>query len=89
MIPLPPEVSVAALKNLDPDSTTILNRVYRGSVLIPTIPNEPLLRNSENPAISGFSNARALARIGSMVSLGGTVDGTEFLSPQTLAQVTR
>ncbi|OKL63618.1 hypothetical protein UA08_01010 [Talaromyces atroroseus] len=51
------------------DPTSILGRVLQGSLVYPTIPNKPVFRKSENGAMAGFSNARALARIGSLVSL--------------------
>ncbi|KAJ6098823.1 hypothetical protein N7467_000358 [Penicillium canescens] len=43
----------------------------------------PGFRKAELGAANGFGNARALARIGSMVSLKGTVDGKQYLSPKT------
>lgn len=47
----------------------------------------PEFRSSEIGATNGFANARSLARIASMVSLGGTVDGKQYLSPQTMEQI--
>lgn len=41
-------------------------------------------RSAEIGAINGFANARALARIGSVLALGGTVDGKRFLSSETV-----
>ncbi|KAJ5401638.1 uncharacterized protein N7487_007534 [Penicillium crustosum] len=38
-------------------------------------------------ASNGFSNARALARIGSIVSLQGTVDGKQYLGLKTIDQM--
>ncbi|KAJ5797276.1 beta-lactamase [Penicillium pulvis] len=61
------------------DPTSILGRVLQGSLVYPIIPNKPVFRKSENGAMGGFSNARALARIGSLVSLDGTVDGKQYL----------
>ncbi|KAJ5538929.1 beta-lactamase [Penicillium frequentans] len=69
------------------DPTSILGRVLQGSLVYPTIPNKPVFRKSENGAMGGFSNARALARIGSLVSLDGTVDGKQYLTPQTLDEM--
>ncbi|GAD97584.1 hypothetical protein PVAR5_6262 [Paecilomyces variotii No. 5] len=80
IIPFPPE----SMDKLDLDPTSILARALVGSIMIPDIPNEPGFRQAENGAIGGFSNARALARIGSIVSLDGSVDGREYLAPQTL-----
>lgn len=50
----------------------------------PTVPNGDAFRKNGIGGIGGFSNARALARIGSMVSLNGTVDGKQYLSPKTI-----
>ncbi|KAL1857967.1 hypothetical protein Plec18170_003191 [Paecilomyces lecythidis] len=80
IIPFPPE----SMDKLDLDPTSILARVLVGSVMIPDIPNDPGFRQAENGAIGGFSNARALARIGSIISLDGSVDGKQYLTPQTL-----
>lgn len=38
------------------------------------------------PTVNGLTNARALARIGSVVASGGTVDGRTYLSPATIAE---
>ncbi|KAJ5325676.1 uncharacterized protein N7506_008778 [Penicillium brevicompactum] len=47
----------------------------------------PEFRAAEIGATNGFANARSLARIASIVSLGGTVDGKQHLSPQTIEQI--
>jgi CubicO group peptidase (beta-lactamase class C family) len=44
----------------------------------------PGFRGAEIGASNGFSNARALARIGSLISLNGTVDGKQYLSPEVI-----
>lgn len=44
----------------------------------------PEFRKCELGAGNGFSNARAVARILSMVSLGGKLDGKQWLSPSTI-----
>lgn len=72
------------MAKLDLDPTSILARALVGSVMIPGIPYDPGFRKAENGAMGGFSNARALARIGSMVSLDGSVDGKQYLAPETL-----
>ncbi len=38
------------------------------------------------PTVNGATNARALARIGSVIAAGGTVDGRTYLSPTTIAE---
>ncbi|PYI04013.1 beta-lactamase/transpeptidase-like protein [Aspergillus sclerotiicarbonarius CBS 121057] len=60
---------------------------FRSYVSIP-MPAEscmtPAFRQAKLGAANGFTNARALARIGSVVSLGGTVDGRQYLSSKTV-----
>lgn len=38
------------------------------------------------PAVNALTNARALARIGSVMAAGGTVDERHYLSPETIAE---
>ncbi|KAJ5287336.1 beta-lactamase [Penicillium angulare] len=71
------------------DPTSILGRVMRSSLVYPTLPNTAVLRNSQNGAMGGFSNARAMARIASIVSLDGTVDRRQYLSLQTVDEMMR
>lgn len=68
-------------------ATSIAAKTYAGTPMLPSIagaPNEPAFRERQLGGIGGFSNARALARIGSMVSLNGAVDGKQYLSPSTI-----
>jgi CubicO group peptidase (beta-lactamase class C family) len=44
----------------------------------------PLLLDAELPAMNGVFTARALARLYTMLAAGGSIDGTRFLSPQTV-----
>ena len=44
-------------------------------------------RRSEIPAAAGHGNARSVALVQSVVSAGGTVDGTEFVSPEVLERI--
>jgi CubicO group peptidase (beta-lactamase class C family) len=44
-------------------------------------------RGCEIGGANGFGNARSLARIGSVVSLKGTVEGREYLSPRTVREM--
>lgn len=86
LIPFSLDILTTAMSGLDPDPASIMNRALAGSLLDPVIPNEPIFRKSQDSggATGGFSNARALARIGSIVSLGGTVDGKQYLTSQTI-----
>ncbi|KAG2412409.1 hypothetical protein HFD88_009966 [Aspergillus terreus] len=79
IIPFPPE----AMGKLDLDPASILARAMMGSVMIPDIPKTPVLgRQRMGPSVD--SNARVLARIGSMVSLDGSIDGKQYLAPGAL-----
>lgn len=51
--------------------------------------NTPAWRQAETGAANGHGNARSVARIGSVISRGGTVDGVRLLSPETIGQVFR
>ncbi|KAJ5667379.1 beta-lactamase [Penicillium longicatenatum] len=86
IIPFPLE-EVIPLTAFDPSS--FLGRVLRGSLVYPTMPNESVFRKSQNGAMGGYSNARALARIGSLVSLDGIVDGKQYLSSQFIDEMMR
>lgn len=77
----PPPLSMSSL-GLDPSSIAV--RTFTGIPANPESANEPGFRRTEIGAGNGFSNARALARIGSIVSLGGFVDGKQYLSPSTI-----
>lgn len=69
------------------DPTSIAARSYAGTPMGPSFagsPNTPAFREREMGGIGGFSNARALARIGSIVSLNGSVDGNQYLSPRAI-----
>lgn len=87
MILFSPEVMAVAFRGIDPAS--LVARDFAGSLMDPMIPNKSVFRRSENGAIGGFSNASSLARIGSIVSLDGTVDGKQYLTPHTLDEMTK
>ena len=44
-------------------------------------------RRAELPALNGHGNARSMARIQSLVSHGGEVDGVRLLSPETIDRI--
>ncbi|KAJ5903852.1 hypothetical protein N7504_006235 [Penicillium tannophilum] len=68
----------------DLDPTSIVARAIMGSPFPAQIAVTPTFRKAVIGATNGFSNARALARIGSIVSLGGTVDGKRIVDPTTI-----
>ncbi|KAJ5752249.1 beta-lactamase [Penicillium odoratum] len=65
-----------------------LNSVFAKTFMSILMPAEtamtPGFRNAEIGATNGFSNARALAKIGSMVANGGAVGGKRFMSEETI-----
>jgi CubicO group peptidase (beta-lactamase class C family) len=46
--------------------------------------NTPAWRNADMGALNGHGNARSVARISSVVTRGGEVDGVRLLSPRTI-----
>lgn len=81
MLPPPP----LQLQGLDPKG--IIARAFFGFRAPADITNTPGWRGSEFGAANGYSNARALARIGSIVARGGVVDGKRYLSPEAIDQM--
>ncbi|PWY81589.1 beta-lactamase/transpeptidase-like protein [Aspergillus sclerotioniger CBS 115572] len=78
MEPPPPQ----DFKGLDPQSVA-----YKSFISIPMpaeAPMTPAYRKAKFGGGNGFTNARALARIGSVVARGGTVDGKQYLTPETV-----
>lgn len=80
----PPDVDASAFASLDPNGVTA--KTYMGSPLIGAgeRANTHGFWKAEMGGVGGISNARALARIGSIMSLNGMVDGRQYLSPETV-----
>lgn len=53
----------------------------------PLIANTAAWRAADVGAANGHTNARALSKILSAISLGGTVDGVQLLKPQTVERI--
>ncbi|KAJ5082240.1 hypothetical protein N7532_011283 [Penicillium argentinense] len=86
VIPPPPPSAAAAsaFAQMDPNSIggkTILGAPFVGAA---EKSNEPDFWKAAMGGVGGISNARALARIGSIISRNGTVDGKQYLSPETI-----
>ncbi|KAJ5199738.1 Beta-lactamase-related protein [Penicillium cf. griseofulvum] len=73
------------LPPVDPQS--VVGKAFGNLRFKPEDSATPGFRGSEIGAVNGFSNARALARIGSIVSLKGTVDGKQYLRLKTIDQM--
>ncbi|RHZ68951.1 hypothetical protein CDV55_102111 [Aspergillus turcosus] len=79
IIPPPP---IQGLEALDPKSIAV--RAFLGTAADAAASMTAEFRRAELGASGGFSNARAVNRIVSMVTMGGEVDGKRFLSPETI-----
>lgn len=62
-------------------------KTFTGPAPDPLIANTPQWRAADIGAANGHTNARALAKILSAISLGGSVDGVELLTPQTVESI--
>ena len=80
VIPPPPmEFDLASM-----DQTSPGFRFFVGPVIDPEFCNTPEWRRAEIGAAGGQGNARSVARIQSVVSHGGEIDGVKLLSPSTI-----
>lgn len=80
VVPPPPlPIDMAAL---DPDSVMI--KTFTGPAPDATVAWTPQWRQADIGAANGHGNARSVARVQSVVSNGGTVDGVRLLSPATI-----
>jgi CubicO group peptidase (beta-lactamase class C family) len=84
---IPPPPLPFDLASLDPDS--VLVKVATGPVADATAPNRAPWRLAEIGAANGHGNARSVARIMSVLSLGGTAGGVRLLSPETIEHIFR
>jgi CubicO group peptidase (beta-lactamase class C family) len=62
-------------------------KTFTGPAPDPTVANTPQWRAADIGAANGHGNARALARILSAISLGGSVDGVRLLGPETIEKI--
>lgn len=69
----------------DPDDVAL--RSLTGPFVRARECNTERWRRAEIPAANGHGNARSIARIQSLVSHGGEVDGTRLLSPATIERI--
>lgn len=80
--PRPLDLDVDAI---DPDGIPV--RTFTGPFLKVSESRSLRWRTSEVPAANGHGNARSIARIQSLVSHGGTIDGVSLLSPATIERI--
>ena len=81
---IPPEHAIVPV-NIEPDS--VAARVFANPVVAPEESSTVAWRRAEIPAANGQGNARSVARVQSVVSHGGTVDGKTFISPEGLERI--
>ncbi|MGH3637418.1 MAG: serine hydrolase domain-containing protein [Mycobacterium sp.] len=62
-------------------------KTFTGPGPDPSVANTDAWRAADIGAVNGHTNARALARILSAISLGGTVDGVQLLRPETIEKI--
>ncbi|GAA3705366.1 serine hydrolase domain-containing protein [Gordonia hankookensis] len=83
IIPPPPlEIDVAALPTDSP-----MFKTFTGPVAEANAANTIPWRRADMGALNGHTNARALVRVMSAISRGGTVDGVNLLSDKTIDQI--
>jgi CubicO group peptidase (beta-lactamase class C family) len=80
--PLPFDMSL-----LPPDSPTV--KTLTGPPVDASEANTPGWRRADMGAINGHGNARSVARILSVISRGGEVDGVRLLRPETIELIFR
>jgi CubicO group peptidase (beta-lactamase class C family) len=79
----PPEPTMPA----DVDASSVFYRTLTNPQLQAEVSFTEPWRRAEIPAANGHGNARSVARVQSIVSHGGVVDGTKFISEDGLARI--
>lgn len=67
--------------------TEQMMKTFTGPAPDPAVANTSEWRAADIGAANGHTNARALVRILSAISLGGTVDGVQLLRPETIERI--
>src|SRR5215470_2062951 len=84
---VPPPPLPFDLATLDPNSPAV--RTFTGPVVDANYANTPEWRQADIGAANGHANARSVARILSVISRGGEVDGVRLLRPETIELIFR
>ncbi|KAH8727782.1 beta-lactamase/transpeptidase-like protein [Phaeosphaeriaceae sp. PMI808] len=88
MILPPPPAPNMPLPAAFSDPTSIMFRTFMNPPMDASVVNDnPTWRTAEIAAANGHSNAKAITKILSTISLGGTVDGIKLLSPETIDKI--
>lgn len=78
----PPPPAQIDFSKMSPDSLTV--KTLAGPAMNATDANTPEWRRAELGAVNGHTNAHALCRVLSAITLGGSVDGHKLLSQKTI-----
>ena len=76
--------------DLDPDAVDpngIAVRTFTGPFVRAREANSERWRRAEIPAANGHGNARSIARVQSLISHGGEIDGVRLLAPDTVERI--
>lgn len=82
---VPPPFPLGGGDPLEPDSIPF--RTFTNPVIHADIANTEAFRRAELPACNGHGNARSIARVQSVVSHGGQVDGRRYVSEDVLERI--
>jgi CubicO group peptidase (beta-lactamase class C family) len=82
---VPPPPLPFDLAALDPDSPVF--KTFTGPAADASAANTPAWRQADMGALNGHANARSVARILRVLSLGGTANGVRLLSPDTIGLI--
>jgi CubicO group peptidase (beta-lactamase class C family) len=69
------------------DAASVKARTFTGPFVNANEANSERWRRGEIPAVNGHGNARSIARIQSLISHGGEIDGVRLLSPETIERI--
>ena len=83
---MPPADPLQGVPPMDQWTEPML-KTFTGPAPDPTVANTPQWRTADIGAANGHGNARALARILSAISLGGSIDGVQLLRPETIETI--
>jgi CubicO group peptidase (beta-lactamase class C family) len=84
---VPPPPLPLDLEALGPDSPTV--KTFTGPLVLAEYANTSEWRHADIGAANGHGNARSVARILSVISRGGEVDGVRLLRPETIDAIFR
>lgn len=86
---IPPPETTSRLPAPEGEPLSIATRVFTNPPMHAAFANSEIFRGSEWGAGNGHSNAAAIARIMSVISMNGKVGEREFLSPKTIDHIFR